>query len=388
MNRILGVWLVLAALGAGCSKAGGGPGAGVKPKGPLAFPVRVAQVESRELTYAVRATGGLEAFERIQITARVAGVVDAVKFAEGDVVRAGQVLVEIDAARYRIALRQAKAALDKAEASVGDAKAGLERRLGVNREAPGTIREDELETYRTRLRTGEADVALARAGLEQAEVNLRDALVRAPIAGAIETRTVETGTYVQPGNAMATMLRREPLLLRFDVPEDEAQRIRVGQRVEFEVRGGLRPFRATIMQVSDAANATSRLVRVTGRVDDPERRVLRPGSFAQVRVPVGGTTSPVIPQTAVRPSERGFLAFVVEDGKARERVLQLGLRTDDGMVEVLGGVSPGDTLVTRGAEALKDGASVNIVKDGPPGLANPGGRESPASGAPPGGTRP
>jgi membrane fusion protein, multidrug efflux system len=72
--------------------------------------------------------------------------------------------------------------------------------------------------------------------------------------------------------------------------------------------------------------------------------------------------APVIPQTAVRPSERGFLAFVVEDGKARERVVELGLRTADGLVEVRGGVKPGEQLVVRGGEALKDGAAVRIAE--------------------------
>lgn len=371
-----------------CGKSGGTAPPG-RPRGPLVFPVRAAEVEARDITYTVRSTGGLEAFERVQITARVAGVVDAVRFTEGDTVRAGQVLVEIDAARYRIAVRQAKASLDKAAAAVADAKVGLERRLAVNELSPGTVREDELETIRTRLRTAEADVALAKASLEQAEVNLRDALVTAPISGVVDTRTVETGAWVQPGSLMATMLRREPLLLRFEVPEDEAHRMRVGQRLEFDVRGAVRPFRASIVHVADAADATTRLVRITARVDDPERRALRPGSFAQVRVPVGGSTAPVIPQTAVRASERGFLAFVIEDGKAKERVLQLGLRTDDGLVEVREGVRAGEKLVTRGAEALKDGSNVKIVEGEPEvGGANPGGPEAPAAAGAPKGARP
>jgi multidrug efflux pump subunit AcrA (membrane-fusion protein) len=78
-------------------------------------------------------------------------------------------------------------------------------------------------------------------------------------------------------------------------------------------------------------------------------------------VPIGrGASAPVIPQTAIRPSERGFLAFVVEDGVARERVLTLGLRTADGRVEVRDGLAAGETLVVRGAEALADGAAVVV----------------------------
>ena len=79
-------------------------------------------------------------------------------------------------------------------------------------------------------------------------------------------------------------------------------------------------------------------------------------------VPIGSSTdAPVIPQTAVRPSERGFLAFVVSGAKASERVLELGLRTPDGLVEVRHGLAPGESLVVRGAEALHDGAKVRVV---------------------------
>jgi RND family efflux transporter MFP subunit len=104
------------------------------------------------------------------------------------------------------------------------------------------------------------------------------------------------------------------------------------------------------------------MVEVTARIDDPARGDLRPGAFAQITVPVGDNAkAPVIPQTAVRPSARGFLAYVVEDGAAKERVLTLGMRTTDGLVEVRSGLAAGEQLVVRGAEALRDGAAVKIA---------------------------
>jgi membrane fusion protein, multidrug efflux system len=86
----------------------------------------------------------------------------------------------------------------------------------------------------------------------------------------------------------------------------------------------------------------------------------------------------VIPQTAVRPSERGFLAYVIEGGVAKERVLTLGMRTADGRVEVTSGVRPGESLVVRGAEALRDGAAVVVSAEGAPGAA-PASRSEAAS---------
>jgi multidrug efflux system membrane fusion protein len=104
------------------------------------------------------------------------------------------------------------------------------------------------------------------------------------------------------------------------------------------------------------------MVAVTAQVDDPNRAALKPGAFAQVSVPIGSApNAPVIPQTAIRPSERGFLAYVVEGNVAKERVLNLGMRTADGRVEVKTGLKPGEMLVVRGVEALRDGAPVRVA---------------------------
>ena len=373
----------LAACGSGAPPAGtpGGPPGGAK-KGPQSFPVEVATVEKRDVTYTVRAVGGVEAYERVQVTARVSGVVDRVNFTEGDTVAQGATLVELDAARYRILVVQAKAQLQRAKATLEDAQLGFNRRQSANQAAPGTVRDDELEQYRGKVKLAEADVALAQAALDQTEVNLRDANVRAPAGGIIETRSVSTGAYIQPGNVLATLLRREPLLLRFDVPDAEASRIRLGQRVEFDTPAGTRPFRATVFHIAEAADAATRLVTVTARIDDPERRKLRAGAFAQVKVGLGTASSPVVPRVSVRPSELGFLAFVVKDGRAVQRVLRLGLTTEDGLVEVLSGVETGESVVTRGAEALRDGALVQVVSPAAGGTGRALGVEAPSASAP------
>lgn len=372
------------ALGAGCKKdaeapkgapgataaapggrpgGGGGGGGGAGGRGPIQFPVEVAKVEVRDVEYVVNAVGSVEAFERVQITARVAGAVERVLFSEGQAVKKGDVLAEIEPARYAIAVRSAEAALAKAKASLVEAQAGAERRAAVNEAKPGLLPAEQLETYQTRARTAEAEVASAKAMLDQAQLNQRDAYVRAPMDGVLQTRTVQTGQYVQPGLVMATLLRREPLLLRFTVPEADVARILPGMTARFTVRNGGGSYTAKITHVAEAADDASRMVPVTGEITGDAVQKLRPGTFASVAVPVetrGG--SPVVPQTAVRPSERGFLAFVVEGDKARERVLELGMRTADGLVEVLGGVKAGETLVVRGAEALRDGAAVRVAQ--------------------------
>ena len=351
-----------------CSKGGaeetrggaGGPGGG---RAAMAFPVEVRPVESRRVEYSVTAVGSLDAFERVAVTARVTGAIERVNFIEGQLVSAGQPLVEIEPERYRLAVAAAEATLQKMSAGKGEAEAGYARRQAASAKNPGLIRGEEVETWRTKVQTAAAEVAQAQAALAQAKLNLGDAFVRAPVAGIIQTRTVETGQYAQAGAVLATLVRRDPLLLRFQVPEQDAMPLRNGIIARFNVAEDQTQHQARITHVAAAASQASRMVDVTAHVLNSNRPELRPGAFARVTVPIGATReAPVIPQTAIRPSERGFLSYVVNGDVAQQRVLTLGMRTADGQVEVKAGLRAGEMLVIRGAEALRDGAKVKVTQ--------------------------
>lgn len=376
-NRIVTVAIVIASLaGVACSKGadaskgadGGRPGQGGPPS---AFPVEVQPVAIRNVEYTVNATGAVEAFETVAVTARVAGAVERVRFMEGQNIAPGTVLVEIEPERYRLAVQAAEANMQKAVASQREAEAALARRESANERNRGLIPGEEIETWRTRVRTASAEVGLLQAAVQQARLNLRDAFVRAPVGGAIQTRTVQTGQYVPVGSVLATLVRRDPLLLRFQVPEQESASLRRGMPVRFTVAEGSAPYTARIALIGEQARTETRMVDVTANVIDRNQAALKPGAFAQVVIPIGAATNaPVIPQTAIRPSEKGVLAYVVEDGKAAERTLILGLRTADGQVEVKSGLQPGEALVVRGTEALTDGAPVKVEKQmAPPAAA-------------------
>ena len=350
-----------------CSKGdakpagGGAPGAG--PKRALEFPVEVRPVESRKVEYTVTAVGSLEAFEQVAVTSRVAGAIERVSFAEGQIVGTNQPLVEIEPERYRLAVSAAEATLQRRVAEKAEAEAGFARRQSANEKNPGLVRAEEVETWRTRVQTAAAEVAQAQAALAQAKLNLRDAFVRAPVSGIIQTRTVQTGQYLQAGTVIATLVRRDPLLLRFQVPEQDAAPMRSGMNVRFTVAEDPAEHTAKVTHVAASASTTSRMVDITAYVQNSNAPNLRPGAFTRVTVPIGATReAPVIPQTAIRPSEKGFLAYVVNEGVAQQRILQLGMRTADGQVEVKGGLAAGETLVIRGAEALRDGAKVKVSK--------------------------
>lgn len=383
MRAALAVALVsLAACDAPQAGGGkGGPGGGAKKA--VVFPVEVAPVEARQVEYTLSAVGSVEAFETVMVTARVAGAVDRVRFTEGQAVKPGDVLVEIDPTRYALSVRAAKATLDRALAAKAEAEASLKRRQAAQAGSPGLITGEELNVYATKAATALAEADSAQVALERAQVDLRDAYVKAPVGGVLQTRTVQTGQYVQPGAVLATLVRRDPMLVRFKVPEADASHLEPGLSFTFLAGADGKPLKGRVTLVAAAAEPTSRMVPVTGEVDEGDRLRARPGAFADVTLPVGGAReSPVVPQTAVRPSEKGFLAYVVEGDLAKERVLTLGLRTPDGLVEVRSGLRVGEALVVRGAEALRDGAQV--LRAGPSTPTAPGkGDVAPAPGGRP-----
>jgi RND family efflux transporter MFP subunit len=355
--------------GCGSKSSGGGAAAAGSGKGGHArgaaveFPVEVAPIEMRQIGYVITAPGSINAFEQVQVTARVAGAVDKVSFTEGANVTAGQVLASIESDRYQVAVDQAKAALAKSNASEAQAEAQLARRAGANEAHPGLVTGEDIATYQTNVQTAKADVMAAEEGVKVAQLNLRDSYVRAPITGTIQTRTVETGQYLQPGAVLATLLQRDPLLLKFQVTEQDAPRLKPGMPVNLSMRESANTYTASINLVAGSADPVSHLVSITALIDDKEHKYwLRPGAFCDVSIPVGGMRpAAVVPEGAIRASEKGFLAYVIQGNIAKERVVTEGMHTPGGLVEITTGLNAGDLLVLVGAEPLSDGSTVKIA---------------------------
>jgi len=330
----------------------------------MVFPVEVKPVAPRRAEYSVTAVGSVDAFENVQVTARVAGVLERLHFKEGETVKAGALLAEIEPQRFQLAVRSAQASLAATQAAKAEAERELERAQKLALEGLSTGA--EVATWQTKVATALAQESSAKAGLALAALNLRDARLSAPQSGSIQTRSVQTGQYVQPGTVIATLIRRDPLLLRFKVTEAEAGRLALGMPVDFRVSGNSSVHHAKLTFIAGSADPASRMVPATAEIEDDS--TLRPGAFTEVTVPVGVNEAALaVPETAIRPSERGFIAFTVEGDLAQERVLELGLRTPDGLVEVVKGLKVGDALVVRGGEALKQGAKVRSAAPKPAG---------------------
>src|SRR5262245_18385385 len=185
----------------------------------MAFAVEVKRLEPRRVDYTVSAVGSVEAFENVQITARVFGAIEGVHFKEGDQLKKGAPLAEIEPQRYTLDAAPARATVKRAEAAVGEADREHERAEKLRAEGVGSS--VEVSTWETKRATAQAELASAKASLVVAELNLRDARVCAPIFRTIQSRNVQTGQYVQTGAVLATLIRRDPLLLKFRVTEPE-----------------------------------------------------------------------------------------------------------------------------------------------------------------------
>ncbi len=342
----------------GCTGAGEPGNAGGQRTRPLT--VRTAPVAARDVTYRIQSLGSLEPEESVQITAEVSGAVKEVMFHAGDRVTAETVLARIDPERYRLEAARADAAFRRTVADWKRAESDLERREALAKDQ--LVAAEELSRARQETERLSADAAAAKAALEIAEQNVRRADLRAPRAGQINTRTVDTGQFVQSGTLLATLVDLRRLRLRFKVSESESLKAQEGQAVTFRIGSfGDAEFTARVYHVGNVADPTTRQVEILAWVDNPG--VLKPGFFAEVTLATESHKGAiVISEGAVQASERGFVVYVVADGKALERTVRIGQRTGDGSVEIVSGLKLGEVIVTEGSDRLGNGMAVQQVE--------------------------
>jgi RND family efflux transporter MFP subunit len=345
-----------------CATAGGcartqGATSKTAPRQELA--VRVAPVAVQDVVYQIKALGSLEAEALVQVTAEVEGAVSAVLFHEGDRVNRETVLLRIDPDRYRLQAEQAEATYRKALADHKRALQDRERRETLFKDQLVAIEEMNRANGETERLSAEA--AASKAARDMALQNLRRAEVRPSQAGVINTRAVDPGQYVKYGATLATLVDTSRLRLRFKVSEAESLRAHNGGTVSFRVAAiGEHEFPAVIYHVGDLADPATRQVEVLAWVRNPG--MLKPGFFAEVTLGVESKKDAlVVPEGAIQASERGFITYAVEDGKARVRPVQIGLRTGTGIVEILSGLRAGEIVVTEGSDRLGDGVTVRAA---------------------------
>ncbi|MBL9089091.1 MAG: efflux RND transporter periplasmic adaptor subunit [Planctomycetia bacterium] len=276
---------------------------------------------------------------------------------------------------------QMRAQVDRRRDAVGVAQAARREAEGAKAEAEGAV-----AVAKAAVVEAEAEVASAESRRAIAARTAEDAVVRSPIRGVVRRRLATVGQYLRAGDAIAEIVDRTRLRVRFRVTEPESARVEAGMPAAVVVPSlGPAAHPAAIVHVDETASAVTRMVDCLAELDAPAP-ALRPGYYAVVAVRTKRARAIAVPDAALQPGEKGWVAFVVEDGKARARVLVLGLRTRDGLVEVVQGLAVGETIVVRGGNVLADGVAVSVVDPsaakGPGGAGAPGAATGAGTGGP------
>lgn len=321
--------------------AGGGGGAQAAP-----VAVETHTVATRALADDVSAVGSLVSNESVVLRPEVSGRIEAIRFRDGETVRRGAVLVELDAAVERAELQQARANLTLAKSNFRRTQDLFGRKF---------VSQSSLDDARAKLE-------VARAGLALAQARLARMQIRAPFDGVVGIRSVSPGDFVQDGDALINLEDIATLKLDFRLPELYLDRVRPGQALELssDVLPG-ETYTATVEAIDPLVDAQGRAVRLRASLVNPEMR-LRPGVFARVRLILAERGEiPVVPEAALVPAP-GNVQFVyrVEDGKVQRVNVTTGQRRD-AMVEVVDGLAPGAVVVTAGQLKLRDGAAVKVA---------------------------
>ncbi|MPZ36313.1 MAG: efflux RND transporter periplasmic adaptor subunit [Rhodospirillales bacterium] len=293
----------------------------------------------------IRAVGTLQPNEAVIVSPEIAGRIHRLRFAEGQEVAAGDVLVELDATILRAELAKIQSDLTLAEAN-------RERAMTLARRGAGTLRarDEAIAAHQA----AEANLALAQARLEKASI-------AAPFSGIVGLRAVSAGAYVTPGDRLVGLADIDPIKVDFRVPELVLSSLRAGQviRVTVDAVPG-RTFEGKVYAIDPTVDVNGRAVRLRARIANPDR-LLFPGLFARVQIVVEQRENSVlVPESAVFSRGQERLVYRVVEGRAVLTKIELGQRRP-GQVEVIDGLGHDAVVVTAGHQQLRDGARVEIV---------------------------
>jgi RND family efflux transporter MFP subunit len=327
------------------------------PIAPLPAAVRVdaAPAEERPMPRSLPLTGSLVSNRQADVAANASGRVTRTFVERGAMVRAGDPLVQLDVRSAAIGEEEALGNLETAQAQRELAQAQCVRYQGLFE--TGSISREEWDRFASQCRTSAASARVASARADLARKALADATVRAPFGGMVGERFVNIGEYVQPSSRVASLVELAPLRLQLTVPEAEVGRIAPRQVVNFEVQAFPgESFRATVAYVGPALRAATRDLVAEAVVPNADRR-LRPGMFATAHLELPSEPVVAVPRSALRGDATNARLFTVLDGRIEERIVQTGSERD-GYVAVLDGLRPGERVVTRLTDQIRDGVPV------------------------------
>jgi len=387
-------------VGLGCSRERPGTRSANAAPGEKKISISVAEVGGRDVTRSVQIVGTLLPEEEVTLGTEVAATVARVFVELGDRVQTGKLVIKLDdrAARLEVERQTAtlqvaretldrsrqvselgRANVERAQAVLADARINLKRFEGLYGEgaisasqrdsaqtqydvAVASLRasEAQYESDRAAMKSAEASVEQAKVALEIARKLLQDTNIVSPINAYVRKRFVNVGDTFKEKTPLVSLVATENLKLQGDVPERFAPLVVLGRPVQIEVEAyANQTFPSTITRISPSVDVESRSFTVEASVPNA-KGLLKPGFFAKASILTGMEKNvPFVPEEAVASFAGIVKVYVITDGKAEERRVKTGVRTD-GRVEILEGVKVGETVATSNLSQLATGTSVAV----------------------------
>jgi multidrug efflux system membrane fusion protein len=331
-----------------------------------ALPVTVAVAKTSNVPVYVRGIGTVQALNTAVIKTRVDGTIVRVSFQEGQDVKEGDPLFQVDPRPFQAVLDQASSNRAQNEARLKGAQLDLERYLKTSAQGyePIQIRDEQ----QARVDALKGQIAADEAVMHSARLNLIYADIRAPFDGRTGTRLVDLGNLVQASQAtsLVSITQIKPIFVNFTVPQDVNEQVRrlqkAGPLVVIAYGGQDRELaRGTLSVVDNQIEAATGTLRLKATFENADER-LWPGQFVNVRLQLESRINAVtVPQRAVMQGSSGYFCFVMRaDGTAERRTIEIG-SVQDGVAVIDSGVAAGDKVVIEGQFRLSDGAPVRVA---------------------------
>jgi RND family efflux transporter MFP subunit len=355
-QRFVGLFLavIMVCLGPACSKHEEAQAPADKP-----VPVEVRLIKAVDLPRVASAVGRLAANREVTLSAEIGGVVAEYLADVGDVVEADQVLVQLDRTDYQLALKEARSGLAQAQAHLAASSGSHERSKSLLPRQ--VISTDSFEKSEAEYKSSAAACNRARTLVEIGEERLKKTVIKAPFGGLVAARTIEKGQTVAPGQPAMTIVDLGVVRVNVSLGEKDYVDLDPDDPVTvlLDAYPG-REFKGRVDRIGVKADHLTNTFGVEVLVDNPNLE-LKAGLTARVRITTSMLTGVIlIPQSTLLYREDHTEVFVVgADNRAETRTVTLG-RADGGLIQVEGGLVPGDKLVVNGAQYLKSGSELTV----------------------------
>jgi len=327
--------------------------------------VSVATVEKADFPVYQTSLGTVQAFNTVVVRSRVDGQIDKIAFTEGQLVKQGDLLAEIDPRPYQAVLDQAKAKKDQDEANLANTNLDLQRYIKLGEFAT----RQQLDTQRSSVSQLTAQIAADVAAISNAQTQLDYTQIGAPISGVVGLRQVDIGNIVNAAQqtGIVTITQIEPITVIFTAPEDQLPDIKNAQganalKTIALTTDGKRPLaEGKLAVVNNQVDSTSGTIRLKAVFDNKDH-ALWPGQSVSTRLLVSTLKdATVVPDEAVQHGTRGLYAFVVgQDNKADLRTVKVS-QSIDGRSVIEEGLSPGEKVITTGQFKVAPGTLVSVA---------------------------